>query len=183
MALREIGLQNHVPRKPEVTYEEAIDQMDEAWTRFYESMNFPIRDLLSGRRWLIQFKDSSQLEVMLHQILFFMDEQRENWTRTQRKYRSIENCFGRTLFNAILAIRRNLVWDMKVKPPVDRVTFHRMMLCYNFDPFQSTWTQKQRNTARRYVNVINFYYSTFNQCNQNTMRSMIDAEDRLPNVK
>jgi len=85
MALREIGLQNHVLRKPDTTYEEAIDRMDETWTRLYESMNFPIRDLLAGRRWLTRFKDSSQLEVMLHQILFFMDEQRENWTRTRHK--------------------------------------------------------------------------------------------------
>jgi len=66
MPLREIGLQNHVPRKPETTYEEAIDRMDEDWVRFYEEVDFPIRDLLTGRRWLIRFKDSSQLEVMLH---------------------------------------------------------------------------------------------------------------------
>jgi len=182
MALREIHLQNFRPRKPETTYEEAIDRMDEDWVRFYEDMNFPIRDLLTGRRWLIRFKDSSQLEVMLHQILFFMDEQRENWTRSQRQYHIIEKVFGRTLFNAILTIRRNLVWDMKVKPPVDRVTFHRMMLCYQFDPFHTHWTRRQKNTARRYINVINFYYGVFNKCTQNTMRSMIDAEDKLPNV-
>jgi len=183
MALRERQIQNNFrPKKPDTTYEEAIDRMDETWTRFYESMNFPIRDLLAGRRWLTRFRDSSQLEVMLHQILFFMDEQRENWTRTRRKYRSIEMCFSRTLFNAILAIRKNLVWDVKVKPPVDRVTFHRMMLCYGFEHFQSTWTRRQKNTARRYVNVINFYYSVFSKCDQNTMRSMIDAEDKLPNM-
>ena len=94
----------------------------------------------------------------------------------------MEKVFSRTLFNAILAIRKNIVWDLKVKPPVDRITFHRMMLCYNFEPFQTHWTQRQKNTARRYINVINFYFSVFNQCNQNTMGSMIDAEDKLPNV-
>jgi len=182
MALREIGLQNHVPRKPDVTYDEAIYMMDEVWTRFYEAMDFPIRDLLSGRRWFIRFKDSSHLEVMLHQILFFVDEQRENWTRSRRQYRVAEKVFGRTLFNAIRAIRKNLVWNQTVKPPVDRITFHRMMLCYGFEPFQSTWTRKQKKTAKRYVSVINFYYSTFNKCNQVTMRSMIDANDSLPNV-
>ena len=99
MALRERYLQNNFrPRKPDTTYEEAIDRMDEAWTRFYEDMNFPIRDLLAGCRWLIRFKDSCQLEVMLHQVLFFMDEEHENWTRSQQQYRSIEKCFGRTLF-------------------------------------------------------------------------------------
>ena len=183
MALRERYLQNNFgPRKPDTTYEEAIDRMDEAWTRFYESMNFSIRDLLADRRWLSRIKDSSQLEVMLHQILFFMDEQRENWTRSLFQYRSIEKCFGRTLFNSIYAIRKNIVWDVKVKPPVDRITFHQMMLCYGFEPFQSTWTKRQKKTARRYILAINFYYSTFNQCNQVTMRSMIDAEDKLPNM-
>ena len=183
MALRERHLQNNFrPRKPETTYEEAIDRMDEDWVRFYEDMDFPIRDLLTGRRWLTRFKDSSQLEVMLHQILFFMDEQRENWTRSQRRYRLIEKVFSRTLFNAILAIRRNLVWDVKVKAPVDRITFDRLMLCYQFESFQSTWTQRKKNTVKRYMNVINFYYSVFNQGTQRTMRSMIDAKDRLPNV-
>ena len=182
MALREIGLQNHVPRKPDVTYVEAIDTMDEGWTRFYEEMDFPIRDLLSGRRWVIRFKDSSQLEVMLHQVLLFFDEQRENWTRSRRQYRIVEKVFGRTLFNAILAIRKNLVWNQTVKPPVDRITFHRLMLCYGFEPFQSTWTKKQKKTAKRYMNVINFYYEVFNKVDQNTMRLMINANDRLPNV-
>jgi len=145
-------------------------------------MDFPIWDLLMGCRWLTRFKDSSQLELMLHQILFFMDEQRENWTRSQRRYRIIEKVFSRTLFNAILAIRRNIVWDVKVKPPVDRITFHRLMLCYQFEPFQTHWTRRQKNTVKRYINVINFYYSIFDQCTQRTMRSMIDAEDKLPNV-
>ena len=182
MALREIGLQNHVPRKPDTTYEEAIDQMQAPWTQFYEDRNFPIRDLLVGRRSLTQLKDSSQLEVMLHQILFFMPEQRENWTRSMYQYRRIEKCFGRTLFNSIRTIYKNLVWDVKVKPPVDRITYHRLMLCYGFEPFQSTWTKRQKKTARRYIRTIDFYYSTFNKCTQVTMRSMIDANDRLPNV-
>jgi len=183
MALRERHLQNNFrPRKPDITYEEAINRMDDDWVRFYEDMDFPVRDLFAGRRWLIRFKDSSQLEVMLHQVLFFMDEQRENWTRSRRQYRIIEKVFSRTLFNSILSIRKNILWNLKVKPPVDRVTFHRMMLCYQFDPFQTHRTQGQKNTARRYINVINFYYGVFNKCDQNTMRSMIDAEDKLPNV-
>jgi len=57
-----------------------------------------------------------------------------------------------------------------------------LMLCYGFEPFQTYWTRRQKRTAKRYVNVINFYYRTFNQCDQVTMRSMIDANDRLPNV-
>jgi len=56
-----------------MTYEEAIDRTDNAWVRFYEEMDFPIRDLFAGRRWFIRFKDSSQLEVMLHQEVFWHD--------------------------------------------------------------------------------------------------------------
>ena len=94
MALRERHIQNNFrPRKPDLTYEETIDRMDDDWVRFYEDMDFPIRDLFAGRRWFIHFKDSSQLEVMLHQVLFFMDEQRENWTRSRRQYRIIEKVF------------------------------------------------------------------------------------------
>jgi len=114
--------------------------------------------------------------------LVFMDEQRENWTRSMYQYRRIEKCFSRTLFNSIRTIYKNLVWDLKVKPPVDRITYHRLMLCYGFEPFQSTWTKRQKKTARRYIRTIDFYYSTFNKCTQVTMRSMIDANDRLPNV-
>jgi len=101
MALRERNLQNFRPRKPDITYEEAIDTMEDDWVAYYEENDFPIRDLLAGRRWLIRFKDSSQLEVMIHQVLFFLDEQRENWTRSRRQYRIIERVLGRTLFNAI----------------------------------------------------------------------------------
>ena len=138
--------------------------------------------MLAGRRWFIRFKESSQLEVMIYQVIFFMDEQRENWTRSRSSYRRAEWVFGRTLHNAILSVRKNIIWNLKVKPPVDRVTFHRLMLCYNFEPFQTHWTRRQKKTARRYMNVINFYYEVFNKCDQNTIRSMIDAEDKLPNV-
>ena len=73
------------------------------------------------------------------------DEQRENWTRSRSSYRRAEWVFGRTLHNAILSVRKNIIWNLKVKPPVDRVTFHRLMLCYNFEPFQTHWTRRQEN--------------------------------------
>ena len=106
MALREIGLQNHVPRKPGVTYEEAIDQMEAPWTRFYEDMNFPIRDLLVGRRWLTQLKDSSQLEVMLHQILFL-------WTSRGRTGPGVYSSTGASR-NALAEPYLTLSWPFAV---------------------------------------------------------------------
>ena len=43
MALRERHIQNNFRlRKPDITYKEAIDRMDDDWVHFYEEMDFPI---------------------------------------------------------------------------------------------------------------------------------------------
>ena len=182
-ALREIYLQNErEPRFPEVTFEEAIHTVDEAWFSGYERDGFPIRDLLAGNRYFIRFAQSSQLEVMIHQVEFFMDEQRENWTRSRRSYLSAEKAFARTLYNATLAIRKNLTSDLTVKPPVDRTTFLRLMVCWGFEPFQKHLSKRQRKTAARYIKAIKFYYEEHNRADQNTMRQILDADDYLVNT-
>ena len=179
-ALREVYPQNErAPRYPEVTFDEAIHTVEEAWFTVYEENGFPIRDLLAGDRYFIRFAQSSQLEVMIHQVCFFMDEQRENWTRSKESYMSTEKAFARTLYNATLAIRKNLYMDLTVKPPVDRTTFLRLVVCWGFEPFQKHLTKKQRNTAARYLKAIKFYYEKHNQADQNTMRAILDANDRL----
>ena len=182
-ALREIYLQNErAPRYPEVTFEEAIHTVEEAWFTEYEHEGFPIRDLLAGNRYFIRFVQSSQLEVMLHQVCFFMDEQRENWTRSRRSYQSVEKAFARTLYNATIAIRKNLDSDLTVKPPVDRTTFLRLMVCWGFEPFQKHLSKSQRNTAARYIKAIKFSYEEHNKADQNTMRQILDAHDKLINT-
>ena len=182
-ALREIYLQNErAPRYPEVTFEEAIHTVEEAWFTEYKHEGFPIRDLLAGNRYFIRFAQSGQLEVMLHQICFFMDEQRENWTRSRRGYLSVEKAFARTLYTATLAIRKNLDSDLTVKPPVDRTTFLRLMVCWGFEPFKKHLTKRQRNTATRYLKAIKFYYEEDNQADQNTMRRILDGNDKLMNT-
>ena len=182
-ALREIYPQNErAPRYPEVTFDEAIHTVEEAWFTVYEENGFPIRDLLAGNCYFIRFSESSQLEVMLHQVCFFMDEQRENWTRSRDSYLSVEKAFARTLYNATLAIRKNLTSDLTVKPPVDRITFLRLMVCWGFEPFQKHLSKRQRKTAARYIKAIKFYYEEHNKADQNTMRAILDDNDRLVNT-
>ena len=111
-----------------------------------------------------------------------MDEQRENWTRSRDSYLSTEKAFARTLYNATLAIRKNLYMDLTVKPPVDRTTFLRLVVCWGFEPFHKHLTKKQRNTVARYLNVIKFYYEEHNHVDQNTMRAILDANDKLLNT-
>ena len=172
----------HTPRFPEFTYEEAIHTVEDAWFNVYERDGFPIRDLLAGNRYFVRYSESSQLEVMLHQIYFFLDEQRENWTRSRRRYKSIEKAFSRTLYNATIAIRKNLDQDLTVKPPVDRITCLRLMVCWEFEPFKKHLTRKKRKTAERYLKAIKFYYEQHNRPDQSAMRRMIDADDKLVNT-
>ena len=97
--LREIGLQNVRTRRHATTFEEAVDTMDDDFMRLYELMGIPIREILAGRAWVREFSDSSQLEVMIHQIELFFDQERENWARSKRRYRPIERQFARTLLH------------------------------------------------------------------------------------
>jgi hypothetical protein len=115
--------------------------MDFPWIDELERNNVPIRDLLTGRAWCSKFKDSSQLEIVIHQIILLMDQERENWTRSKRRYLRREQVFARNLFNVILTIRRNLIKNLGVKPPIDRDSFLRLMICYDFEPFYVYWTE------------------------------------------
>ena len=146
--LREIGLQNMRPRRRATTFEEAVDTMDGDFMRLYELMGIPIRQVLAGRALVREFSDSSQLEVMIHQIELFFDQERENWTRSKHRYRRIEKQFARTLMVAIRTIRKNLFWSLLMKPPVDRITYLRLVVCYGFEQFHEHWTLRQKNSLR-----------------------------------
>jgi len=180
MALREIYLQNIRQRKREVTYEEQVDNMQEPWIEFYEARGLPIRNLLAGRRWEGSFASSIQLIIMVHQVLLFIEE-KENWTR-HPYYVHLETCFAFTLRSCIEAIAKNLIWNVKVKPPVDRITFHRLILCYNYEQFYTYWTDEQRDQTKRFMSNIDFYFNTIDLRDQDTMRAMINANDMLTNV-
>ena len=179
MALREIGLQNVWNRRHAITFEEAVDTMDSDFMRLYELMGIPIREVLAGRAWVRGFSDSSQPEVMIHQIELFFDQERENWARSKRRYRRIERQFAHTLMVAIRTIRKNLFWSLLVKLPVDRLTYLRLVVCYGFEQFHEHWTLRQKNILRRKMSVIRYYYEHFNQLSQEDMRRLIDRNDKL----
>jgi hypothetical protein len=135
----------------DVTMEEAINNTELPWVRELERNNVPIRRLLTGRAWVSRFEDSSQLEIVIHQIFLFMDQERENWTRSKRRYLRREQVFARNLFNVIVTVRRNLIRNLGVKPPIDRDIFLRLMVCYDFEPFYVYWSvpgsQRKGNEA------------------------------------
>ena len=177
--LREIGEQNVRGKVPYATMEEATRTLDDPVINGLENDGLPLRDLLSGRVWVTRYGDSSHLEVIIHQIYFFIEEQRENWTRNKRRYKRTERRFGRSLLSAIRDIHKNLVWDLAVKPPADRTTFLRLMVCCSFDPIFSQWTVQQMRTAKNRLDAIRRYYDVFNQQSQDEMREKLDAQDRL----
>ena len=81
------------------------------------------------------FAESSRLEIMIHQIYFFLDEESENWVCWKRQYCRIEKVFAYNLYNTIVAIKTNIVWNLAVKPPADVVTFFKLVLRWVFKPF------------------------------------------------
>ena len=167
------------PKVNDVTIEEAFDSLDRPWVQEFERNNIPIRDVLTGRVWISKFSESSQLEIIIHQMHLFMDIERENWTRGKQRYLRREKYFAKNLFNVIVTVQRNLVKNLGVKPPIDRENYLKLRLCYDFDPFTSYWTEKQRRQARRAIWNIKLYYEQYNKFEQDVMRKMIDADDKL----
>ena len=91
MALRELPHSAvHVPRRRDLTYEEACDQMNENWVFDFEQAGVAIRDVLAGRVEVGRFAKSSQLDFMVNLIFTFFDKERENWTRWKSRYARME---------------------------------------------------------------------------------------------
>ena len=184
MALRELPPSAvHMPRRRDLTYEEACDMTNQSWIFAYEQAGVSIRDVLAGRVEVGRFAKSSHLEFVVNLIFTFFDKERENWTRWKSRYARMEKVFARNLFNAIIAIRHNIDWfNAGAKPPVDRLTFDKVMLCWGFEPFHQHLKPRQRRAAQGHINVIEFYYRTFNQEGQEEMRHQIDRDDTLRHV-
>ena len=74
---------------------------------------------------------------MMEDLIFtFFDKERESWTRWKSKYVKMEKVFAKNLYSAIIAIRHNIDWVNKgAKPPVDRLAFYKLMMCWEFEPF------------------------------------------------
>lgn len=129
----------------------------------YERGGFPIRLVSAGHVAVGNFAESSQLEVMIDLIFTFFDIERENWTRWKHRYACMENNLAKTLFNCVIAIKNNIAFYVRgAKQPVHRITFHKLMVCWQFEPFHQHLDQRRRQTAKRRIDLIEFYYEMFN---------------------
>ena len=57
------------------------------------------------------------------------------------------------------------------------------MTCWEFEPFHQHLNERRRKTAKRHIQLIQFYYDMFNQEGQEEMRHQIDRDDKLMFVK
>ena len=119
--LREIpfGGRFHRPRGPDMTFEEAIDRTSDPLILFHERNGSPIRDIVVGRVHVVQYNQSSQLDLNISMIRNFV-EHRENWTREVEDYIESEKNFAKNLFTILCYVKRNIDWHEGAKPPIDR---------------------------------------------------------------
>ena len=132
MALQELRYGRfRMPRQRDLSYEEVADTVNEGWVIRYERDGIPIRDILAYRVFMDRFAQSSQLEIIINQIYIF-DNERENWTRWKHRYCRMDKNFTRNLYNSLICIKNNIVWE-RGAPPVDRLTFYRLKVCWEVE--------------------------------------------------
>ena len=85
----------------------------------------------------------------------------------------------RTLFNVICTVKLNNDWGEGAKPPIDRHSFYKLMLCWEFVPFHEHLSASKQRRARRHLGAIQFYYDTLNTDGQEEMSHQIEREDNL----
>ena len=112
-----------------------------------------IHDILAGRDVVDWFTYSSNLEVMIYLIFTFFNQERENWTRWKHKYCKMEKNFAKNLFNAIVAVKYNTdFYNKGAKPPIDRITFYKLMSCWESAPFRVHLSDRRRKMKQRHIN-------------------------------
>ncbi len=178
--LREIpfGGRFHRPRGRDFPFEEAIDRTSDPLILFHERNGSPIRDIVIGRVHLVQFTQSSQLDLNISMIRNFIDH-RENWTREAEDYLESERNFAKNLFTVLCYVKRNIDWREGGKPPVDRNGYEALRECCEFEPFQKHWSRRKRMRAVGYKNTIKFYYDTVNMDRQEEMLHQIQRNNEL----
>ena len=161
--LREIpfGGRFHRPRHPEMSFEEAIDASNDPLILQHERDGSPIRDITIGRVHVVQYTQSSQLDLVVSLIQNFI-ETRENWTKDKEDYLDSEENFAKSLFTILCYVKRNIDWRVGGKPPIDRDAYAGLLRCYNFEPFRKYWSERKKRRAIGYLNTIVFYYDTVN---------------------
>ena len=167
----------HRHRYPDFTFEEAMDRTSDPLILIHEREGSPIRDIAIGRVHVTQFRQSSQLDLVISLIRNFM-ENRENWTREADDYKDSEKNFAKSLFTVLCYVKRNIDWSVGGKPPIDRDAYETLMKC-DFEPFQKYWNRGKKMRAVGYANTIKFYYDTVNLDNQAQMLHRLQRENDL----
>ena len=181
MALREIpfGRFGIRPLVRVYTREEALDRRNDRWILEYERDGVRIRDILAGRVRVMGLSTSSHLHMVIELIYTLFDQERENWTRFKHRYARMEKNMARNLFNVICAVKLNIDWREGGKPPIDRKSFWKLMLYWEFVPFQEHLSANRQRRVRRHLGAIQFYYDTLNTDGQEEMQHQIERNDRL----
>lgn len=91
----------------------------------------------------------------------------------------MEKNMARNLFNVICAVKLNIDWRVVGKPPIDRASFYKLMLCWEFVPVYEHLSASRQRKAKRHIHVILFYYETVNAEGQSAMQHQIERNDRL----
>ena len=89
--------------------------------------------------------ESSQLEVMIDLTLMFFNLERENWMPCKHCYACITqlHSFHQDFYNRDL------------KPPMDQITFYKLIPCWEFEPFHQHLRETQQKTPQRHkLNTI-----------------------------
>lgn len=159
--------------------DQRIDMLSDEWIERGEAQGTPIRDILAGRISVKHFTKTAHLEVCIWQIHYFMDANRENWTHGKKKYSKYERNFARTLYYAVRAIYKNLIWNLGVKPPIDKITFFRLVICMQFEPFAKYWDERHKKNIKKMMKAVKIYFEQFNIFEQEVVRKMIDQNDNL----
>ena len=178
--LREIpfGGRFHRPRVRDFTFEESIDRTRDPLILWHEQRGSPIRDIVTGRVHVVQYSQSSQLDLNIAMIRNFIGY-RENWTREAEDYEESERNFAKSLFTVLCYVKRNIDWREGGKPPIDRNAYDALMECYDFEPFRQHWSRRKRIQAHGYVNTIKLYYDTVNTDKQEEMLHQIQRDNNL----
>ena len=153
------------------------------WLRWHLDRGIDIRLGLRGLRGLKGFQRSSQLEFSLAQMYKFVEVDRENWTYSKKQYRKIELNFSVTLYNVIVVMYKNLVFNLGVKPPVGRMSYSWLKTILEFQPFWDKWTPEQQKRVKKYMARMELYYEHFNKLEDDVIRKMIDENDLLIKLK
>ena len=181
MALRELTNDAvHVPREedPGPMDERILRWEDPGFIRVEEENNITLRGILAGHVTVRYFGASTQLHIVIGQMHHFCELHRENCTRSKRRYLKVEKRFAKSLWNVLYAVKINVVNRHVTKPPIDRNSFEKLVVCYDFEPFRQYWSQRTKSTAEQYMNIIKFYYQV-HHASQEEMWSQIQAVDDI----